>query len=213
MKSGELYDLFRADISDTAEPYLWSDKEIYAYMTDAYRMFTRLTGGVQDDESKVTQIDVVVGEPTARIDKSILRVMNAHRVSDGAKVTVYNSADKIPPTSCPGRVTGVVLGGSRNKVRWTSIPTENDVVQMEVYRAALDIITCGEQEFDDVDDEHHFHFMKWMRHLAYSKQDAETFDRARSAENEQAFRNYCEEVEAEIERKKYKPRTMAYGGI
>ena len=52
-----------------------------------------------------------------------------------------------------------------------------------------------------------------MKALAYRKQDAETFDRARAEENEVVFARYCALVKSEFEREKHKTRVVAYGGL
>ena len=107
----------------------------------------------------------------------------------------------------------MVIGEQRHVVRWTTTPVVDDTVQLSVYRLPLGTITRDAQEFTDVDEDHHIHFLDWMKHLAYKKQDAETFDRAKSDESAQAFLDYCEFVKAEHERYKHVNRTVAYGGI
>lgn len=52
-----------------------------------------------------------------------------------------------------------------------------------------------------------------MKHRAYMKQDAETFDRTKADEFEQRFNTYCEQVKREERRKGFKVRSVAYGGI
>lgn len=213
MNSTDLYDTFRSDVADEVGPYLWSDTEVFRYMNDAYRMFVRKIGGVADFTSAATQVDIVAGESTGVLDPSILRVMSAYRVSDGTPLRIYNGTDFAPPTRLPGPVRAMVIGEQRHVCRWTSAPVADDIVQLSVYRLPRNFITGDAQEFTDVDEDHHPHLLDWMKHLAYRKQDAETFDRAKSEESGAVFLDYCEFVKAEHERYKYKPRTIVYGGI
>ena len=66
---------------------------------------------------------------------------------------------------------------------------------------------------NDVKEHHHLHFMKWMRHLAYNKQDAETFDAAKSEKEAAAFLAYCELAKREKDKYKSKVRVVRYGGL
>lgn len=226
MNSTELKDLFRRDVIDLEVPPLWSDEEVFTYMNDAYVMFVRLTGGVADFTSAVTELDVVEGEPLATLHPSILRVMSAKRRSDDREIEILNSTDigrmttsdygQLKPllmSTQRGPVTKLVIGMQRGVGRWIFVPDANDTVDLLVYRLPLERITGEGQEFVDVEEIHHFHLLKWMKSLAYRKQDAETFDRARAAENEALFLAYCQQVKAEWERYKHKNRVVAYGGI
>ena len=51
-----------------------------------------------------------------------------------------------------------------------------------------------------------------MAALAYMKQDAETYDKTKSAEFEARFLGYCDMARKEKERREHKTRIVAYGG-
>ena len=213
MNSTDLYEAFRSDVSDEAAPYLWQDVEVFRYMNDAYRMFVRKIGGVADFTSVATQIPVVTGDSVGVVHPSVLRVMSAYRVSDNTPLTILNGPGSAPPTTLAGPVRAMVIGEQRGAARWTSIPAADDTVQLSVYRLPLGNITGDAQEFTDVDEDHHIHLLDWMKHMAYRKQDAETFDRAKSDECAATFAYYCDFVKAEHERYKHVNRTVAYGGL
>lgn len=226
MTSSDLYTLFRLDVADSALPYLWADSEVFAYMNDAYRMFVRLTGGVADFTSAATQVPIVAGDPLGVLNPAILRVMSARRLSDGGEIKIINSTDlpvlresgygwpaTVSLDATPGPVNYMMIGAQPDIARWIQVPTVNDTAQLIIYRKPLNYITALAQPFTDAAEDHHFHFLKWMRHLAYQKQDAETLNLTKSDENGTAFRVYCAEVTAELARREYKPRTIAYGGI
>jgi hypothetical protein len=226
MIAGDLYDLFRSDVVDVELPYLWSDTEIFAYMDDAYKMFVRLLGGIADNTSDITQVPIVTGEATAALDYRILKHRGVRLQSTNRPIDLINLQDgPVAPASDygaiwaagtddqPGPVRFMVIGEQDDVARWVQVPVEDDVALLTIYRLPLVDITDAGSTFDDVRPHHHFHLLKWMRHLAYGKQDAETFNRAKSKENEDAFKAYCEQARREWERQKSKTRVVAYGGI
>lgn len=227
--SQELYDTFRSDVVDTALPYLWTDDEVWKYADDAYRMFVRLTGGIADFTTEdVVRIPLVTGEELVETHPSILRVMTATLESDGTEVKVLNATDlpnlfqnatdygqlrTLTMKNTPGNVKYLIVGMQRNLAKVIQIPTVDDAILLYVYRLPLVHITDGTHPMDDIEEDHHFHLLKWMKHLAYSKQDAETFDKTKAADAELAFRNYCLQAKTEWERYKTKIRVVTYGGI
>ena len=226
MDSTELFAAFRYDVDDTVQPYLWSNEEVWRYGADAHRMFARLTGGITDVSSDVTRVDVLAGEATASLHPSILRILTARRLSDNAPVRIVTEQDLPLYTSLdytrtrqifiddtPGPLKAMVIGLELDTVRWVQVPTENDTVQLSVYRMPLDIITAPDMPISEVAEEHHLHLIEWMKRWAYRKQDAETFNKTKSEDAEAAFRAYCAQVKAERERKMFKPRIVHYGGI
>lgn len=226
MLSDELYDLFRADVVDTASPYLWSDDEVWRYMNDAYRMYVRRTGGI----SARMDVGITAGEATTTVSPAVLKFREARLVSNGRKIDVINHTDMpYSPTldygnirtlylnPRPGPVQYMVVGDERNKdggiVTWLNTPEVDDTVNTLVYRLPLVVIDGPGLEFADIGEEHHEHLMLWMKHRAYGKQDAETFDRGRSDMYKAAFYEYCDISNAEKERYKTKVRVVAYGGL
>ena len=226
MDSTGLYDAFRSDVVDKARPYLWSDAEVWRYMNDAYFQFVRKTGGVSDFTSDICAIDIVTGEPLAELHKSVMRIMSATRRSDNKPIDIINSTDVGKMRSSDyGQIKSLVLdarsgpvrymvhGMQRGVVRWVQVPEFDDVADLHVYRMPLEGISDAGQEFDDVAEEHHLHLLDWMKHLAYRKPDADTFNPNLSAECEQKFLEYCAQVKSEWERYKHKTRVVSYGGL
>lgn len=226
MDSTRLLTLFREQVMDTERPYLWSDNEVWAYMNDAYAMFVRLTGGVPDFTSDICRITAAAGETTSEVSPAILRFMSARRATDGREIDILNSTDlgrmhasdygETRPfrlTDDTGPVRAMVIGMQRHLVRWINVPEQTQDIDLEVYRLPLGEITGPGQQFDDIDPQHHIHLLKWMKALAYRKDDAETFDRGRAEENETLFIAYCDAVSSEMERYQHKTRMVVYGGL
>lgn len=217
--------MFRADVTDTVAPYLWSDEEIMAYMNDAYFMFVRLTGGVPDTTSDATIVSVSAGEATSELHKAVLVIREARLTSSDAPIRIINAQDVNSLTNEDygilrssrrnqiGAVHSMVIGEQRNMCRFINIPVVDDEVSLLIDRLPLIPLTEDDQELVDVDDWHHLHLLRWMQHLAYRKQDAETLNPKKAQECEEEFTKYCAQVKREKDRYKHKVRVVAYGGL
>ena len=221
-----LFDAFRSDVVDTAKPYFWSDDEVWRYASAAYTMFVRLTGGIADFTSEACAVEVITGEPLVTLHPSILRIMGCTKRSDNRPVDVINSTDvaKMRTTDYgitrqlllddkSGPIMYLVHGMQRGVGRVVKVPEVDDILDLHIYRLPLVQTLTDCDELTDVAEEHHIHLLDWMKHLAYKKQDADTFNPVASKQAEQDFALYCGQVKAEFERYKHKSRTVSYGGL
>lgn len=226
MDSRYAYDLFRHEVVDIEQPYLWSDLEVYAYMNDAYHMFVRLTGGVPDFTSEVCFLPIKTGQLYAQHDPSILRIRQAFRVSDRVEIRIINSQERDKLTAedygrtsaldslmQPGPVNYMVVGQEEDLVSWIQIPAVDDVCQMLVERLPLATITREGQQFEGVKPHHHLHFLKWMQHLAYNKMDSDSYDPGKSDKKKMEFLEYCELAKREMGIHRHTRAGVSYGGI
>ncbi|MDR2880841.1 MAG: hypothetical protein LBV29_02925 [Azoarcus sp.] len=221
MNSGELYAAFRSDVADTAQPYLWSDEEVFRYMADAYRMFVRDTGGIADSTSDVCRIQLIAGSAWADHDPRILKFRDGATLESSGRQVELRSIENLSPSAlflkitAPGPVRYMVTGEERNKVRVVQIPVEDDAILVPVYRLPLDEPRIGQTsfEFDEIDTHHHEHLLLWMKSRAYGKQDADAFDRSKRDEYKTAHDAYCLKASAEMARQRHKNRTITYGGL
>lgn len=225
MNSGELLDAWRVDVVDVAKPYLWSDDEGYRYMDAAYRQFVRLTGGIPDFTSDATQVPIVIGESVVDLHPSILRIMSAYK-SNGTVLEIVNLTDAAYMQSSDygvmrqlyldgrsGPVRYMIIGAEKDKAKWVQVPTAADTVSLHIYRLPFVHIVDETHALADIDEQHHIYLLDWMKHLSYKKQDAETFDKTKSADAEVSFRKYCDQCKREWERYKHKTRVVQYGGV
>lgn len=218
MNVGEIIALFRTEVSDIERPYLWNDEEALAYLNDAYTMLIRFMGGVPDSTSSVTEIAVDIGDKEAAIDKSIIRVVRAFRESDGMEISVIESTDVPLVRNSAGKMallrvgshTGpieyLVIGSDRNQVSFHPVPAATDTLKLQVRRIPLVYLAADSDVPSDVGDEHHIHLLKWMKSMAYRKQDADTLDMEKAQLNESLFLQYCEQATYEQERMRRKSR-------
>lgn len=238
MLAKDLRDLFRQQTVDTEEPYLWSDLEVYLYMAEAYRTFVRLTGGIPDTSDgpneAITKVPIVAGNSTSPISPLILKFRTCYAQSDQHPIDVINNIEESKLTSgnfgasydygnylsnvrnnSPGRVTKMIVGNARGLVRWVLTPKDDDVALLDVYRLPLDYPDQSNADsymFPEIGEEHHFQLLKWMMHLAYSKQDTETFDKGKTVEFANQFANYCDVATREWDRHRSTRRLISYGG-
>lgn len=216
MNSTDLLNQFRLDCYDGEAPYLWSDEEVIGYIDDAQRMFCRLVGGIGDASSPFTRIAYTPASDWVALSPLILKIRDACDLPTGREIDVWNFEDMrrrgIRFNNVPGRVRHIITGIEEHRVRLYSFPADAGTIQLMVDRLPLKAITDTDQKLE-IDEQHHRNLLLWVSHLAYSKQDAETFDRTRAAESETAFRQYCFDAKAERERLHGKVRTVAYGGL
>lgn len=226
MTPSELFDRFRSDVVDLAKPYLWTDDEVWSYLSSAHAQFIRLTGGIADFLSDATQVQMITGERVADLDKSILHIDDAFRVSDGAPIKVINLSDpninsgddygiarRSLNISTLGPVRYMVIGRQRDKCEWLDTPAVDDVAQLTIRRMPLALAGENVDEFEGVEDDRVINLLDWMKHLAYKKQDADTFDKAKSDDCAAAFERYCFQCTREWNRYKHKTRIVSYGGL
>lgn len=226
MNSTGLHDRFRSDTRDLGDPPLWTSSEIYQYINDAQNMFTRLTGGIADATSAVTQLPVTAAQVFVDISPKILKIRTVQRMSDYRDVELLNIEDLQRPNiandyglatrflrldATVGPMRALVLGMEANKGRLVDIPTDDDQLMLTVYRMPLENITAADQDLE-VDEQHHEHLLLWVKRCAHMKQDAEAYDRGRAERFEQQFMTYCLQAKLERERREHKYRTVAYGG-
>lgn len=229
MTAQDLLTQFRNEMMDTHRPYFWSDEEILGYMNDAYKMFVRLMGGIADFTSDLTRVDIVAGDPIGLLDRRILRITEAARVSDGRNIEIKNYTDvdanrlrdvvygMVRSESLPGPVKMMVIGAERGKCKWIQVPETDDQAQLSVYRLPIGTVDIGGSNlafgFDEVGEEHVTNFCPWMRYRAYQKADADVFDPKRGELFKAQFTAYCDQTKREWERYKHKNREVQYGGL
>ncbi len=215
MDSTELRDQFRADVVDQMEPFLWSDPEVYDYLDDAQKMFCRLTGGLGDGTSALTTLAYTAASDWVATSPLILKTRDAYHAG-GVPVVIVNYEDLAAHGLRFDGRTGIpnylILGIEANKARLYPHPVADGSIQTIVDRLPLKAISDEDQKLE-VADQHKTGLGLWMKSRAYSKQDAETFDRNKAEGFEQKFRAYCAEAKKEKDRAKHKTRIVSYGGI
>ena len=227
MKTEDLIKEFRLQVADVDKPYLWSPDEVFGYVIDAQDMFVRETGGIADATTpEITKIKVKTGIPFAEYSPYILRFRAARLVTAKTDVSLINMGDirgvlvkdygdhylNTLDDDDTGVVEAAIIGLEDNKIRWYKVPDADDTCQIQVFRLPYPRMEAETDELE-IDEHHHRHLLLWMKHLAYSKQDAETYDKDAAEKYESAFMRYCAKAKQERERQRFKTRVVQYGGI
>ena len=214
METKALRDLFRSQAADAVAPYLWSDPEVYGYIDRAQRHFCAKVRGIADATTPaITQVDIVTGEMYAALDSRVLQVRSAFNETANTSLSPFNSLERGEQAlRQPGAITGYSLSDQDGAIRWNAVPQADETVSLSVYRAPLAPVT-GSSDDLEVHADHHEHLLDWVLHLAYLKQDAETYDLRRSTEARERFELYCRQAKEELSRKRHTPRSVRYGGL
>jgi hypothetical protein len=213
MTPSELLPLFRSEVADTVEPYLWSTDEFFVYADDAQKTFARLTDGIPDSSLVIT---TVAGQPVYDLDPRVLKVRAVY-LADGRPVEVLNYED-LPSRGMrldgrQGQPSALILGMDVDKVRIWPVPDSVVAVHLSVYRLPDDVTSDDEDTPFAIPAQHHLALIHWIKHRAYLKQDAETYDKAKAAECRAQFEAYCFQAQIEQGRARHKTRIVRYGGI
>lgn len=210
---------FRSEVDDLVEPYLWSDELVLGYIGEAEVEFCRKTDGIADASTvPVTRITLVANTEWYALHASILKIRSAYRIDTGAPVTVLNAED-MPSRGMrwdgrAGQLSALVIGIEDRKVRTWPVPNETPTIQLSVFRTPVTPVSVDNDAGPfEVEAKHHASLLHWVKHLAYSKQDAETFDRTKAQEFERKFEAYCFDQKLEQRKLRHKPRAIAYGGL
>lgn len=218
---------WRREVSDESQPYLWDDDEALLFAIDAQDTFVRLIGGIADaTTAAITDLAVTASTPFTAHSPHIVRIRSAKLLTAKRPIMIANEAD-LPSLRISdygtfraaylddtetGDVVAGVLGVEKNKIRWYKVPQATDTCRLNVMRLPYPRITDQDSPLE-IGEHHHYHLIKWMKHLAYSKEDAETYDKDLADSNEATFRRYCDDAKQEEERQRFKPRVVQYGGI
>ena len=211
MDATELLNLFRVELRDQEQPYLYADETIYAYINAAQVEFCRLTEGIEDGRSY--KLSVVPGTEWYPTNKRILKLRKAYRADTGRPVEVLNQERTeqrgVRFDGRTGTLKALVAGIEKSMLRAWPVPDETVEVVLDVFRLPKPI---GEGDTPEIDEHHHMALLHWVKHLAYGTHDAETFDRQKASEYEAKFTAYCARAKTEQGRARRQVGDVQYGG-
>ena len=213
MNTAELLAVFRAEVRDTAQPYLWSDELVYGYIDDAQKQFCRDTYGLADSRSFKIQVKDD-GTEWYSLDPRILKIRNAFDTSTGVEVPLV-AAEKMQLrgvrfNGAVGQTKVIVVGLGDNAVRVWPKPNVAMSIELHTFRLPSD---AGAGDDLEIDPQHHRHLLYWVKHLAYDMQDSQTYDKQASDKYRAKWDAYCAKSKADQGRASRPVGTVAYGGI
>jgi len=236
MTPEDVVELFRLDVDDTdADDPLWSDLEVYYYLDEAQKQFARKTDYFSDmSTADVCVATITADDPWVVLDPRVTKVRAAQLGSRPSKITpvTFAEMEDQPSTvdsygspfnfsqsynwqTATGTPRFAVTDMERNKLRLTAIPQENDTLIMQVYRLPLKDITEDSARLEVEETDYQRGLINYMEHLAYSKNDVDTFEQDLADRAMARAREFHLDVQRDMKRRRYSAHagTVRYGGL
>lgn len=182
MKARDIIRIWRSDVDDTAQPYLWSDEEALDFLADAQNEACRRARLLVDSgSSEITRIVLVSGQSQYQLDPRVLFIRKA-RIAGSMPLARKNEQDMadVDPywedaaQSTEPRV--FMADTDTGFVRfWPTPDTDGSIVLMTVVRDPLVEIKTPEDQ-PEINPRLHRSLRFWMTYRACMKPDEETFD-------------------------------------
>ena len=189
----------RSDLKDQTEPYFWSDEDLLSYIDEAQIEFCRRDVGAPITDSvtrEVCEIPYKADDTVLPAHSSIFNILHAFRDDDDGTGRLYplkimtettllgahNSADDYGMAlsgatsfSQASRVRVILLDHTEGAIRLGSPADAAGILRIRVERGPIREI-CKPTDHYEVHRNHETALKAYSNYLAYSKQDAETFD-------------------------------------
>ena len=186
MKVGELLELWRREVDDVAQPFLWSDDEAREYLDDAQIEAARRGRLLIDSTTTaICQITLAAGTAAYALDPRVVRINRAKITGETTplRFCMMRDLDRTAPGwedwSETPRI--IVPDYETNKVRLVGTPDAIGTLDMTVVR--LPLLTLNDDE-DSIElrAEHQRNLRHWMSYRAFSKRDSETYNDQKATE-------------------------------
>lgn len=203
----ELRNELRLRLDDVADPQLWSDAELDAYINEAQNEAAIRALLIRDTTTAdVVEIAMADADEWLDLHESILLIEYAyitHPVSGNkARITEMgedelNSSDSVMASKgIPRRFIHV-----GQQIRFYPIPNDSIDAQLVVRRLPLAAMIDG-ADAPEIGKQHHFRMLDWAARCAYMKRDSDAYDSKRAVEHEQLFiKSFGEMQDANVRRK------------
>ena len=213
MNTTELALLFRSEVFDLEEPYLWSDALVYAYIDEAQKQFCRDTYGIAD--ARKFKINVLAnGTEWYKTDPRILKIRGLVDSATGREVPLIPiekmAAHGMKFDGTAGPLRALISGLEDNVLRAWPKPNSASTVELRAFRISEDVVVGDDFE---IDPRHHRYLLYWVKRLAYDVHDSEVFDPKAVEKNLGLHNAYCARVKTEQDRAMHPAGTVVYGGI
>lgn len=226
MNPSQLLELFRTEVDDISEPYLWSDETFYTYLNDAQDVFVRMIGGIADRRSVLAKINYNAGDQFKPYDDRILRIKGCWTETND-KVVVQNldslegqylEDDYGTLTNAglddgkTGSVKYIITDVEAGDMQLYPIPEADGFLRLYLYRRPLKTISGASSKLE-IPDFYRLNLLNWVKYKAYMNQDVEAFDRSKATDFRRAFVDGVAEAKTEKSAREDRKRVVQYGGI
>ena len=195
---------------------LWQNDELLEYLNEAENEACIRSRLLVDSET--TGICTI----SVKAEKAVYHLSELIHVIERAKLSSQNTPLTKKSTSWlddnivdwdtrTGRVDYYVQDMHQIKLRLVGIPEEDDTLSLQVWRKPLQ--PMGFNDPPEIAAHHHRHLLHWICHLAYLKENSNTYDKEKSDYHGSLFASFfgdrpnAEQLEAR--RRHYKARTPA----
>lgn len=209
----DLLVIFRREVDDTVEDYLWSDDDFYLYLDEAQKEFCRET-----DILKLSglSIPVIATEAFVDLPSNVIKIRSVVLVSTNKELPLHNyvelrqrGLDSITDNGTP---TCIVADEATDQLRLLPIPIIDDSLQVTVYRLPTDIVDDG-SALTITDSSHQRSLLMMCKAMAYEVHDSDTQDIAKAERYKTQFYQYARLTKSRRNRRNRKVGTVRYGGL
>lgn len=188
MNLQNLIDQFRIEVADKATPSQWSDDEVTLYLNEAEEEAAVRARLIRDKSNlMICQINVTAGVSSYALDPVVCEIVYASMVNAGSigafpyrlGITTSDELDQYRPAWRSLKYRPAAIIHYDNTMEVDCIPDTAYTINLEVYRLPLNPMMSG-SDTPEINGVHHRHLIKWAKHRAYQKQDADTQDLAKS---------------------------------
>jgi len=188
MKLEQLVALFRAEVDDTAAPYLWTDPEVIDYAADAEMEACRRALLLIDSSTAATcQYTVAPGASVVTLDTRVLYIgrakISGQNTPLSRRLVEFMDADKPGWESDTGTPEAYITDWETGKIRLYPAWTAGGTLNLTVARLPLTEMDDLGGDEPEIRPEFHRSLRFWMLYRAYSKKDRETEDPEKAQAN------------------------------
>lgn len=196
MTAEELWQQFRIEADDRADPPLWPFDEVVFWLSEGEEeaaVRSRLL--YETANAAVCQQAVVAGTAAYPLHEKVSEIMFASFTATGDTCVEYLIlVDRTELTrlnrswrECTG--TPKYLVHDENQLVLSPTPDVDGVLKIECHRMPM-VMMKNDGDVPEIASRHHRQLVKWALYRAFSKPDAETIDPNRSKMAETEFENY-----------------------
>lgn len=183
----EILDIVRLELGDTELPYLWGDSELIEFTTDGENEACRRSRLLIDsNNAQICRVNVIASNPLLTLDARVLFIRRARLELESRPLSRASYRDLDANISGWESVTGTpthyLTDYETGKIRLYPTPVVNDTLDLTVVRLPLAPIT-GFTQTPEINARYHRSLRYWIMYRAYSKQDTETLDKKKAADN------------------------------
>ena len=211
MTTTELLALFRSEVFDLEQPYLWSDALVYGYIDDAQKQFCRDSFGIADSRS--FSVTIVPDTQWYALDTKILKLRDAIDAATGLDMPLI-AAEKMHEHNMKfdgkqGPIQALITGLDENMLRAWPIPSLAADIELRTFRLPVTVEAGDDLE---VPEQHQRYLLYWVKYLAYSVHDTEAYDKGAADRYFAKHQAYCLKAKIEQSRARRPVSTVTYGG-